>query len=369
MKTNRSDWSEERIKVLLSQLPKVEDNRSSKQIYQQMLMTSRQKKKSAKWIGPAVATVVVLFMAFLISPHLFQPAAQDHHQQMKMDSSADKGQVNATLEAVKQTDGPSHVVSRNQQQKFMTVAYIDESTSQVVPISIEKEDEYDHLQNMVNTYEQVQLPEMTKPLQSYMDMVDLREKGDTLIFQLKSDLSLDTLKEANRFKDMVKETLKWSKYNQVQIKTANGSHLRIGANGSVGTISIEKQTKHAYYVLENKSGTFLVPSKTHYSSYEDAVEAMKRTSDAGLDPLIKDEPIKEVTTKGKHVTITFGASAKLSDSNDHILLIEGLLLSAKDFGFTEVTIQQAGTDQVGPYELEEPIEVPALPNPVVIKDR
>ncbi|MER3126266.1 sigma X negative regulator [Bacillus pumilus] len=369
MKTNRSDWSEERIKVLLSQLPKVEDNRSSKQIYQQMLMASGKKKKSVKWIGPAVATVVVLFMAFLISPHLFQPAAQDHHQQMKMESRADKSQVNATLEAVKQTDGPSHVVSRKQQQKYMTIAYIDESTSQVVPVSIEKEDEHDHLQEMMNTYEQVQLPEMTKPLQSYIDMVDLREKGDTLIFQLKNDLSLDTLKEANRFKDMVKETLKWSKYEQVQVKTAKGSHLQLGANGRIGTMSIEKQTKRAYYVLDNKSGTFLVPSKTHYSSYEDAVEAMKRTSDAGLDPLIKDEPIKAVTSKGKHVTITFGASAQLSDSNDHILLIEGLLLSAKDFGFTEVTIQQAGTDQVGPYELEEPIEVPALPNPVVIKDR
>ncbi|PRS83704.1 MULTISPECIES: sigma X negative regulator [unclassified Bacillus (in: firmicutes)] len=367
MKTNRSDWSEERIKVLLSQLPKVEDNRSSKQIYQQMLMASGQKKKSAKWIGPAVATVVVLFMAFLISPHLFQPAAQDHHKQVE--TSADKSQVNATLEAVKQTDGPSHVVSRKQQQKYMTIAYIDESTSQVVPISIEKEDEYDHLQEMMNTYGQVQLPEMTKPLQSYIDMVDLREKGDTLIFQLKNDLSLDTLKEANRFKDMVKETLKWSKYKRVQVKTSKGSQLQLGANGRIGTMSIEKQTKHAYYVLDNKSGTFLVPSKTHYPSYEDAVEAMKRTSDAGLDPLIKDESIKEVTTKGKHVTITFGASAQLSDSNDHILLIEGLLLSAKDFGFTEVTIQQAGADQVGPYELEEPIEVPALPNPVVIRDR
>ncbi|CAM5277422.1 hypothetical protein BSAF29S_06291 [Bacillus safensis subsp. safensis] len=45
MKTNRSDWSEERIKVLLSQLPKVEDNRSSKQIYQQVLMASGKKKK------------------------------------------------------------------------------------------------------------------------------------------------------------------------------------------------------------------------------------------------------------------------------------------------------------------------------------
>ncbi|XHV00369.1 hypothetical protein MHHHKEFG_02081 [Bacillus pumilus] len=330
-------------------------------------MASGQKRKSAKWIGPAVATVVVLFMAFLISPHLFQPAAQDHHKQVE--TSADKSQVNATLEAVKQTDGPSHVVSRKQQQKYMTIAYIDESTSQVVPISIEKEDEYDHLQEMMNTYEQVQLPEMTKPLQSYIDMVDLREKGDTLIFQLKNDLSLDTLKEANRFKDMVKETLKWSKYKQVQVKTSKGSQLQLGANGRIGTMSIEKQTKHAYYILDNKSGTFLVPSKTHYSSYEDAVEAMKRTSDAGLDPLIKDESIKEVTTKGKHVTITFGASAQLSDSNDHILLIEGLLLSAKDFGFTEVTIQQAGADQVGPYELEEPIEVPALPNPVVIRDR
>lgn len=45
MKTNRSNWSEERIKVLLSQLPKVEDNRSSKQIYQQMLMASGKKRK------------------------------------------------------------------------------------------------------------------------------------------------------------------------------------------------------------------------------------------------------------------------------------------------------------------------------------
>ncbi|MFB8735051.1 hypothetical protein ACEQPO_17795 [Bacillus sp. SL00103] len=31
------------------------------------------------------------------------------------------------------------------------------------------------------------------------------------------------------------------------------------------------------------------------------------------------------------------------------------MLSAKDFGFTEVTHSTAGTDQVGPYELEEPI--------------
>ncbi|MDI0272842.1 sigma X negative regulator [Bacillus safensis] len=369
MKTNRSDWSEERIKVLLSQLPKVEDNRSSKQIYQQMLMASGKKKKSVKWIGPAVATVVVLFMAFLISPHLFQPAAQEHHQQMKMDSSADKGQVNATLEPVKQTNGTAHVVSHEDKQKYMTVAYIDESTSQVVPISIEKENEQDHLQEMMSTYEQVQLPEMTKPLRSYIEMVDLREKGNTLVFQLKNDLSLDTIKEANRFKDMVKETLKWSRYKQVEVKSDKGSHLQLGAS-SIGTISIDKQTKKAYYVLENKSGTFLVPSKTHYSSYEEAVEAMKRTSDSGLEPLIKEEePIKEVTSKGKHVTITFGASAQLTDSIDHTLLIEGLLLTAKDFGFTDVTIQYAGTDQVGPYEMNEPIEVPALPNPVVIKDR
>ncbi|AOZ90201.1 sigma X negative regulator [Bacillus xiamenensis] len=368
MKTNRSDWSEERIKVLLSQLPKVEDNRSSKQIYQQMLMASGKKKKSVRWIGPAVATVVVLFMAFLISPHFFQPAAQDI-KKVKMGSNADKGQVNATLEAVKNKNEPSHVVYKADKEKYMTIAYIDESTSQVVPISIEKENEHDHVQALLDTYEKVQLPEMTKPLQTYMDMVEVSAKGDTLVFQLKNDLSLDTLKEANRFKDMVKETLKWSPYKQVQVKSVKGSHLQLGSNGSLGTISIDKQTKHAYFVLENKSGTFLVPSKSRYETYEDAVKAMKQTGDAGLDPLIKEEPIKDVTSKGKHATVTFGASVQLTDSIDHILLIEGLLLTAKDFGFKDVTIQNAGTDQVGPYELEEPLEVPALPNPVVIKDR
>ncbi len=67
MKTNRSNWSEERIKVLLSQLPKWRTT-TSKQIYQQMRCNAEE-KESARWIGPAVATVVVLFMAFLISPH------------------------------------------------------------------------------------------------------------------------------------------------------------------------------------------------------------------------------------------------------------------------------------------------------------
>ncbi|MFB8735052.1 hypothetical protein ACEQPO_17800 [Bacillus sp. SL00103] len=132
---------------------------------------------------------------FLISPPFISANfAQDHHQQMKMDSSADKSQVNATLEAVKQTDGPSHVVSLKRQQGIlMTMAYIDESTSQVVPISIQKEKlKYDHLQNMVNTPNE-HLPEMTKPLQSYMDMVELREK-EIHLFSIKSDLSLDTLK-------------------------------------------------------------------------------------------------------------------------------------------------------------------------------
>lgn len=176
MKTNRSNWSEERIKVLLSQLPKVEDNRSSKQIYQQMLMASGKKKKSARWIGPAVATVVVLFMAFLISPHLFQPAAQDI-KKVKMDSSAEKGQVNATLEAVKNTNDPSHVAYASDKEKYMTISYIDESTSQVVPISIQKENKHDDVQALLDTYEKLELPEMTKPLQAYMDMVDVSEKG------------------------------------------------------------------------------------------------------------------------------------------------------------------------------------------------
>ncbi|MFS0656390.1 sigma X negative regulator [Bacillus sp. 179-C3.3 HS] len=364
MKTNRSDWSEERLKVLLSQLPKVEDNRSSKQVYQQMLLASTKKKKQVKWIGPAVATVVVLFMAFIISPQLFQRAAYDTK---KIELRADQAQVNATVEAVKKTTDESfHVVSSADQQKFMTIAYIDESTSHVVPISIEKDNQDTQVQALLRTYEQLQLPDMTKPLQSYIEMVDVTEKGETLVIQLKSDLSIDTLKEANRFKDMIKETLKWSQYEKVEVKSINGAKLQLGSQGSVGTIPIAKQTKHAYYALENNSGTFLVPSKKQYATYEDAVEAMKQVSETGLDPLIHQERIEDVTSNGKQVTITFGTATPLTDSTDHVQLIEGLLLTAKDFGYTDVLIQNAGIDQVGPYELKNSLEVPALPNPVVI---
>ncbi|MGE6629490.1 sigma X negative regulator [Bacillus sp. NPDC077027] len=365
MKMKRSDWNEERIKVLLSQLPKVEDSRSSKHIYQKLLVASQMKKKNIKWIGPAVATVVVLFMVFFIAPHLFQQSAQD---MKNMDSYADKEGHSLTLETSKRADH-TFVVQSSERKKYMTIAYIDESTSQVVPISIKKADQSDTVEDFLRTYEQIELPEMSLSLQPYFDQVDMSEKGNMLVLQLKNELTVDTLKEANKFKDMVKETLKWSKYEQVQFKSSKGTNIHIGSYGNLGIVSIDKKTKRAYYLLDNEKGMFLVPSEQSYQSYEQAIQAMKNPNHSGLESLIQQVPIDSVTANGKHATVTLKATAHLTDSISHILLIEGLLLTAKDFGYTDVTIKNAGTEKVGPYKLEEPIAVPALPNPVNVNHK
>ncbi len=40
-----------------------------------------------------------------------------------------------------------------------------------------KNNKHDDVQALLDTYEKLELPEMTKPLQAYMDMVDVSEKG------------------------------------------------------------------------------------------------------------------------------------------------------------------------------------------------
>ncbi|MBM6849374.1 RsiX protein, partial [Bacillus licheniformis] len=67
----KSEWNEERLKALLSQLPTVKDNRSANQIYQKLILAPK-RKSPKKRVGAFAATVLVLFLLMLITPQLIE---------------------------------------------------------------------------------------------------------------------------------------------------------------------------------------------------------------------------------------------------------------------------------------------------------
>lgn len=46
----KSEWNEEQIKELLSQLPAVKDHRSPQDIYKRLTMAKRKNKPAVRWI-------------------------------------------------------------------------------------------------------------------------------------------------------------------------------------------------------------------------------------------------------------------------------------------------------------------------------
>ena len=65
-------------------------------------------------------------------------------------------------------------------------------------------------------------------------------------------------------------------------------------------------------------------------------------------------------TNDSIVIITLKDNEALTE--DFLLNLEAILLTAKDFGYEAVKIENAGIDQLGPFTLNLPINVPVAPN-------
>ncbi|MFP7230591.1 GerMN domain-containing protein [Bacillus subtilis] len=364
----KSDWNEEQIKELLSQLPAVKDYRSPQDIYRRLAMEKSNKKPAVRWIGPACATAIAVYIAFIISPQFFDQA-QPQQKEASQENAVAKTETADSPKAASALDQTSYVVPEKKQNHYITVAIADAETSAIIPVSIQKTNAYQTIQDMLSVSSELDILDHAITIPSFIDELEIKEKPKQkeLSIQVHQPVTAFSLKDDTLLKKLLKESLKWSPYEKIKfLSEQNDSGVRIGSYGTFTEISIPKQSRRAYYLYKNEQGNFLIPSEKTFDTVKEAIKEMESSSQEHTTPLIQAGTVHSVTKKQKHLYVRFSKESEVEDSIASILMIEGLLLTAKEFGFTEVTFTETRTKKIGRYDVSHAIPVPAAPNPIFL---
>ncbi|MDL5611956.1 sigma-X negative effector [Bacillus halotolerans] len=364
----KPDWNEEQIKELLSQLPAVKDHRSPQDIYKRLSMAKSKKKSAVRWIGPACATAVAVYIAFIISPHFFDQA-QPQQKEASQENAITKTETADSKKAALSLDQSSLVVPEKEQNNYTTVAIADAETSTIIPVSIKKTKSNQTIQEVLFESDQLDILDHAITIPSFMDEVEVKENQNhkELHIQVDQPIEAFSVKDDAILKNLLKESLKWSPYEKIKIFSSEQKKdgASIGSNGAFTEIPIPKQSNRAYSLYQNEQGQdFLVPTERTFNTVKEAIKEMESSNQTNTAPLIQAGAVKSVTEKQNHLYIHFSKHSRVEDSIAGILMLEGLLLTAKEFGFTEVTFAETGTKKIGRYVVTEAIPVPAAPNPI-----
>lgn len=73
----KSEWSDREIEELLMQMPKIQDHRDPRDIYQNL---SLKKRKTKSWLLPGLAAAAAVLLFFILVPKLMNGSNFSHDQ-------------------------------------------------------------------------------------------------------------------------------------------------------------------------------------------------------------------------------------------------------------------------------------------------
>ncbi|WP_078545999.1 hypothetical protein [Litchfieldia alkalitelluris] len=407
----RSEWSDEQLEQLLTQMPPMKDNRNPQEIYQNISLQVKKKRKTT-WVVPSIAAAAALILFFVLSPSLFNnlnsglessESSSDQERVAEL-SVGDQGDEEAGIASIKEEDSaknvgeeemtimqePSktHLVNEedlvNQTlltftvpvfagQFYTTVSVLTENDGQT---SVQKYNETLPLLN--NLLLEKQAIWGIEPFA--VDYLRFSEETDSngmknVIVDIPSETNTASFSsaEAGVFDATMTNSFRWltEDYNHVVYMKDGKIGAEIGQSGFVtDSLEIEKNRKLGYFYLKNEGSeqSFLIYSMSPYKTIEEAFTAMRNPEGLGdfsLEPSIPTEAmfyLKE-DEQGENLTVTF--ESPIEDNEHYQIAFEAILLTAKEFGFKTVTFE-GNMDRVGNVILGERTTVPVAPNPIVL---
>ncbi|RYI31303.1 hypothetical protein EVU96_04630 [Bacillus infantis] len=417
----KSEWNDEQLERLLRQLPKIQDEREPREIYQNISRRMRKRKRTF-WVVPAAAAAAAVLLLFILIPGLTgqqlqesadkaiehkgdqtssgsEPSEQKENSyetaQKSEDTSEGEAGVQNDSEAepseteVQEDDGKAGLASFEEEdsdyrtalyeediqgQTILTYAIPDANIQTLVPVSVlaapeEGKTEFDLYKETMEklTEEEWGLGE-AYPIPQAELFYD--PETETLTADIKEDADFNGSATETLFKSLLTNHLDTLNAQRVLLTTEGEPGAVISNTGPVDSLTVEEDNgNHAYYFLYTNQGSepFIVPGKESYSSVQEAIEAMKLNKDTlGLEPSIpSDMNIKSGTEpagEGSELTLTLEEGTKLEDNAASSYIIEAILLMAKGFDYSSVKLDNVEIEKVGSFQLQEGLNVPAAPN-------
>ncbi|MEH7388273.1 hypothetical protein V7147_23170 [Bacillus sp. JJ1521] len=396
----KSEWSDEQLEQMLSQMPGIKDNRRPQEIYQNITLKMNRRKKKV-WLVPTIASVAAALLLFILAPSFINnmnSSSSDSAEMAKvMDKEASKDEASSTLQTVEEPKQEEEVgISSIEDQPSQSYAVNSVGDNEVlltygvylggvmfpsiVSIVVESNGE-----NVVEQWQQ-NIPQVNElirqkigwgideiPESYFADFSEIETKDHGKVVRVDVSNSIQTGSFATGQSDGFSQTINSFRYlledyQHAELFQNNQQGIMIGQSGiTEKQIDFEKDTKKAYlYFMNEESGRKLLAlSYEDFNTVDQALEAMKMDTNQGdynLHPTIISE-IKKIKEDGTNLEIHFSEDAVLENSDDYILMLDAIMLTAKEFNFESVTFY-GNIKQIGNVRFGEQTMVPLAPNPL-----
>ncbi|PAE22028.1 GerMN domain-containing protein [Robertmurraya siralis] len=401
----KSEWSDEQLEKLLREMPKIEDNRDPRDIYQNISLRLS-KKKQRSWIIPSVATAAVVLIIAVLSPNLLgenssseQSAesgnATEQAERSEMNIIKDEGAGIAYENAVEENqDTPtsddaaeervtSSTIDLNQEytavyaedvdgaeENALTFAIPDEQNQIIVPITvlIQKEKGKSLFEQYTETMAKLHEKEWglaeTFPLKN----VELSVINDNILkVNVPSGQTYQGSANEIAFTSVIKKTAKSLGLKGIELYTDNQPGIELGNEGELSGLDLSDDGNYAYYFYYsnvNPEVPYLVPYGESFTNIESALNAMKENVDTHqLSASIpQDIDIEEIHGEKGMLTLQLNEESDMTSTRTILQTIEAILLTAKEFNYNKVKIEYSKLDKIGKFVFNEEMNVPIAPN-------
>ncbi|NCU18900.1 hypothetical protein [Pallidibacillus pasinlerensis] len=392
---NNDKRKEDNLIKILHQFPNIDDKRSMEEIYMNIQKEMNTPKKSPLYnkkriFWPSLATVAVMFLSlFLVINHFNQQSVNDSNADeinIALDKSMEQNgvQENAELFSTQDSDqvelfsdnsqllleGKKAIYLDDLQEDdfVVTIGIPDMAVLNVIPVSVVvKKDRGNHWLDYYNfVYENIDEGKL-ELAEYYPYDGTLKYENDQITLDLMTDHEYDygSISEEIFFKSL--DHLKYQDIDSVLLNEGSNRGVDFSHTGKIYEYKIDN-SRSGYLIYQTKNKVYLTPSPNKFDSIEDAFLDMKNKNELyNLEPTIPDQIeffIDNNERETDQLKLVFKNNIELIESNETLRMIEAILLTAKDYGYETVLFENINLYNVGPFNLEKPIEVPIAPNPV-----
>jgi hypothetical protein len=383
----KSEWSDEQLEELLRQMPKIQDNRNPRDIYQNL---STKKRRQPAWMIPAFATAAALLLFIILVPKLLtsnefaldggrenstsheEKAVQDNDNSISMEkASRDERESGDNQEFIMATANKTALYDNELGNGTVLTYWIPDSQAQIIiPVSIVvNSNEGSWLSSFIENMGA--LTEGNWGLMDYYPLnatIDLTADGNSVTVDVPSDhLYGQGSNSETIFINVLKNVISSnSDIKKIYLTTNSEPGIDFSNYGPMEEIDVDSEDKRAYfmYTPTGMDIPFIVPSTATFASIEEAIEAMYGdVPELGLTAsLLPSFLFESITVDNNKLIVSLDDKTKMSNTGESIYSIEALLLTAKAFGFETVLIKNAPISQIGPFDLSAEIKVPVAAN-------
>jgi hypothetical protein len=381
----KSEWSDKQLEELLRQMPKIEDHRNPRDIYQNL---SIKKRKKSAWLIPGFAATAALLLFFILIPRFlegtqsFDSAKQEESSSQEKISIADdkssilnkeEDDLSGSEAKMMMTEMNKTAIYDDEVENGKVITYwIPDSQAQIlVPVSIVVPPDDNKNWLTIFTESMGLLKEEEWGLTDYYPLnatFELDEINNTVIVDVPSDHKYgDGSAGEMTFLDILQKTIASnSQINNIILRTNGQPGIEFGNYGEMDKLDVNREGKHGYffYTPDGLETTYLVPSTNTFQDINAAFEAMKTDQAEGslASSIGPSFQIKEFSIQDNKLIINMDGSTLMENTPATVYSFEAILLTAKDFGIETIMVVNAPIKLLGPFDLSKEVKVPLAPN-------